>query len=281
MIRDYSKADLNEIIRIYTADYRAMPEEIEALRRAGKMLVYEDDGFIRGFVHVMGNGSERTIEMGIGDRSDILPIGHALWSETAKYLENQEVAFVQTYHVKEVSEYEQLFQELSFEYWYSIYRLHYEGHKHPDSNLEPVPYEDRYYEDKIRLESEAFSPLREKHDIRPYNWFLSADEASLSNNRKYTEKNKDYIHLFFENNELAGASMVKDAEIELLFTTVKFQGRELGRKILEFSVNKGLDQNPSGVRLNVLAENEKALGLYTDTGFVFVQVQDARRLFLR
>lgn len=162
-----------------------------------------------------------------------------------------------------------------------MYRLLYQGNKKPDRDLQSVPYEDRYYEDKIRLESEAFSPLREKHDIRPYNWFLSADEASLSYNRKYTEKNKDYIHLFFKNGELAGASMVKDAEIEILFTTVKFQGQGLGRKILEFSINEGLDQNSTGVRLNVLAENEKALRLYTDTGFEFIQAQDSRRLFLR
>jgi ribosomal protein S18 acetylase RimI-like enzyme len=65
------------------------------------------------------------------------------------------------------------------------------------------------------------------------------------------------------------------------FTTVKFQGQGLGRKILEFSINEGLNQNPTGVRLNVLAENEKALRLYTDTGFEFIQAQDSRRLFLR
>ena len=281
MIRDYIKSDLEEIIRIYTTDYMAMPEEIEALKSAAKILVCEEQGIIRGFVHIMGKGTERTIEIGIGERSDILSTGHALWMEAEKYLKDHEVAFVQTYHVKDIREYVELFEELSFQYWYSVYRLLYQGNKKPDRGLQSVPYEDRYYEDKIRLESEAFSPLREKHDIRPYNWFLSADEASLSYNRKYTEKNKDYIHLFFEHDELAGASMVKDAEIELLFTTVKFQGQGLGRKILEFSINEGLDQNSTGVRLNVLAENEKALRLYTDTGFEFIQAQDSRRLFLR
>ncbi|MFH5835795.1 GNAT family N-acetyltransferase [Proteiniclasticum sp. C24MP] len=281
MIRDYKKSDLDEIIRIYTGEYRAMPEEIEALKAAAKILVYEEGDGIRGFVHIIGEGNHRTIEMGILKRSDIIPLGHALWHETEKYLKEHSVSFIQTYHVKYIIEYEQLFHQLSFEYWYSVYRLRYQGNKFPETSIHTVQYEDRYYEDKIRLESEAFFPLRKKHDIRPYNWYLSADEASLSSNRKYTEKNKNHIHLFFNDDELAGASMVKEAEIELLFTNVKFQGRGLGRQILKFSVNRGLEQNPSGVSLNVLAENEKALKLYTDTGFEFIQAQDSRKLLLR
>ncbi len=56
MIRDYKPSEIDEIIRIYTLEYRAMPEEIEALRSASKILVYEDNG-IKGFMHLIMNGS--------------------------------------------------------------------------------------------------------------------------------------------------------------------------------------------------------------------------------
>lgn len=43
-------SDIDDISKIYTLEYQAMPEEIEALRCAPKILVYDDNG-IKGFIH--------------------------------------------------------------------------------------------------------------------------------------------------------------------------------------------------------------------------------------
>jgi ribosomal protein S18 acetylase RimI-like enzyme len=79
---------------------------------------------------------------------------------------------------------------------------------------------------------------------------------------------------------MIGASMVKNAEIDLLFVNIKYQGKGYGRKILEFTVNRGLEQNAAAVNLNALANNDKALKLYNNTGFQVVQAQDCRKLII-
>lgn len=154
---------------------------------------------------------------------------------------------------------------------YSVYRFTYDENKFNEPNICVVKYEDKYYEDKIRLESEAFSVLRRENDIKPYNWYLNASREELEANRKRILEDREYIYLFFEKNEMVGASMVKNAEIDLLFVNIKFQGKGYGKKILEFTMNRGLEQNATAVNLNALVKNEKALKLYKNVGFKIVQ----------
>jgi ribosomal protein S18 acetylase RimI-like enzyme len=279
MIRDYKPSDIEEIIRLYTLEYMAMPEEIETLKAADKILVYDDKG-IQGFIHMMISESSCTIEMGAASDDQILPVGLKLWEEAKKLLIEKSIRFIKTFHVKDNLKWQQLFNEIGFEYDLSIYRFTYKGGKVDEPNICTVKYEDKYHEDKIRIESEAFAVLREQNDIKPYNWYLSASKEALENNRKRTLEDKEYIHLFFEGDEMVGASMVKNAEVDLLFVNIKYQGQGYGQKILQFTVNRGLEQNPEGVNLNALVSNDKALKLYLKTGFEVVQAQDYRKLLL-
>ncbi|GFZ30014.1 hypothetical protein CSC2_05400 [Clostridium zeae] len=278
MIRDYKASDIDEIIRLYTLEYLAMPEEIETLKSASKILVYEDNNVIKGFIHIMIGGSSCTIEMGAESNEQILPVGLQLWEEAKKILIENSIRSITTYHVKDNSKWQQLFDMIGFEYWYSVYRFSYKGVKFDESNICSVKYEDKYYEEEAKLESEAFEALRKENDIKPYNWYLSASSKALENDRKAKFANKDYIHLFLEGNEIVGASMVKNAEIDLLFVNTEYQGKGYGKKILEFTVNRGLEQSLEGVNLNALAKNDRALKLYFNTGFEVVQAQDCRRL---
>lgn len=280
MIRDYKKSDVDEIIRIYTLEYKAMPEEIETLRTASKILVYEEEG-IKGFIHLIISGSYCYAEMGAASNELIMPIGLKLWSAAEKIFEEKAVKSVEIFHVKDNLEWEQLFDEIGFKYWYSVFRLSYEGEKIPESKIRVIKYEDDFFEEKIRLESEAFSVLRKENHIEPYNWYLNASKEALEAARVDTLGNKEYIYLFFENEDMVGASMVKNAEVELLFVNVKYQKKGYGKQILEFSINKGLEQNSTSVNLNALASNEKALNLYKNAGFKVVQAQDARKLVIK
>ena len=279
MIRDYNQSEINEIIRIYTLEYKAMPAEIEALKSAAKILVYDDNG-IQGFIRLAISGDYCYVEMGVLTNELIRPVGLKLWEEAKKLFIEKSIKFVEVFHVKDNLNWQQLFNEIGFEYWYSVYRFSYEGNKFNEPNICAVKYEDKYYEDKIRLESEAFSVLRRENDIKPYNWYLSASKDAIEHNRKETLEQKEYIYLFFENNEMVGASMVKNAEIDLLFVNIKHQGKGYGKKILEFTINRGLEQNATSVNLNALASNENALRLYKNIGFKVVQAQDARKLII-
>lgn len=280
MIRDYRKSDIDEIVKIYTLEYKAMPEEIENLKSASKILVY-DDNRIQGFIRLAMSGQDCYAEMGVESNELIKPVGLKLWEAAKKLFVEKSINFVEIFHVKDNLEWQHLYNEIRFEYWYSVYRFTYDGNKFNEPNICAVKYEDKYYEDKIRLESEAFSVLRRENDIKPYNWYLNASREELEDNRKRILKDKEYIYLFFEENEMVGASMVKNAEIDLLFVNIKFQGKGYGKKILEFTMNRGLEQNATAVNLNALAKNEKALKLYKNVGFRIVQAQDARRLITK
>lgn len=277
MVRNYTQNDIEEIIRIYTLEYKAMPEEIETLKGAENILVYDENG-IQGFMHLVFYGESCSVEMGAVSNEVIKSVGFKLWEEAKNLFKENSTISINTYHVKDNVYWKEFFDEVGFEYWYSIYRFNYQGEKFNEPELCVKKYEDEYYIDKISLESEAFSKLREKHDIKPYNWYLAAGEKHLEANRKWTLGEKEYIYLFFENEEIIGASMVKNAEVDLLFVNVKYQGKGNGRKILEFTINRGLEQNPNGLSLNALAGNEEALRLYKNVGFKVIQAQDCRRL---
>ena len=280
MIRDYKQSDIDEIIRIYTLEYKAMPEEIETLKTASRILVYDDNG-IQGFIHLMMGGSYCCFEMGAVTNELIKPIGLKLWEEAKRIFKEKSINTIKTFYVKDNLNWKQLFDEIGFEYRSSVYRFTYEGPKFSEPNLSVVKYEDKYYDDKMSLESEAFSVLRKENDIKPYNLYLSFSKEDLEYNRKYTLEKKEYIYLFFENNDMIGASMVKNAEVDLLFVNIKYQGKGYGKKIIEFTVNRGLEQNTGCVNLNALASNEKALRLYKNTGFKVVQAQDCRMLIIK
>jgi ribosomal protein S18 acetylase RimI-like enzyme len=276
LIRDYREDDIDEIVKIYTKEYMAMPEEIETIKTASKLLVYDDD--IQGFIHFMISGSYCCFEMGVTTNELINPIGLKLWDEAKKLFSEKSINTLKTYYVKDNLHWKQFFDEIGFDYQCSIYRFEYKGPRFNEPNLSVVKYEDKYYDDKMRLESEAFSVLRKENNIKPYNWYLSASKEDLEYNRKSTLVDKEYIYLFIENDDMVGASMVKNAEIELLFVNINYKGKGYGKKILEFTVNRGLEQNSSGVNLNALASNENALRLYKKTGFKVVQAQDCRML---
>lgn len=280
MIREFKTSDIDEIIRIYTLEYLAMPSEIEALKSASKILVYDDHG-IKGFIHLAISGNYCYIEMGAASNEQVKTVGLKLWEEAKKVFAEHSIHFITVFHVKDNVYWEEFYNEIGFNYWYSVYRFSYEGKQFDEPSLNVVKYDDQYFEEKLRLESEAFAVLREENNIEPYNWYLNASKEAIENSRKYTNLDKDYIYLFFDDNEMVGASMVKDAEIDLFFVNVKYQGKGYGKKILEYTINRGLEQNPRGVNLNALASNEKALKIYRNTGFKVVQAQDCRKLILK
>ena len=108
------------------------------------------------------------MKIGVASDEQILPVGLKFWKEAKKLFSEKSINFIKTYHVKENLKWQQLFDEIGFEYLGSVYRFMYEGAKFNEPNICVLKYEDKYYDDKMRLESEAFSVLRKENDINPY-----------------------------------------------------------------------------------------------------------------
>lgn len=279
MIRKSTNDDLNEIIRIYSIEYKAMEDELEAIKQSKNILVYDDEG-VKGFSWLAFGPGICKIEMAVESPLLINEAGGKLWEESRSLIESNESKFIFTYYLQNSNEWKEFYLSRRFESWYSIYRMTYTGQPYPEPTTSVKAYEDCYYEEKIKKESEAFSVLRQEIDEKPFNWYESANEEALLRNRKKTLENREFIHLFFIKEEMVGASMVKHGEIELLFVSLEHQRKGYGRSIMEFSINRALEQNPQEVTLNAVAKNESALRLYTSLGFKAAQIQEKSRAYL-
>jgi ribosomal protein S18 acetylase RimI-like enzyme len=279
MIRNYRNNDIDEIISIYTRENKLSLEEIEEIRNSKQILVYDNDG-VKAYIRLeFFDGQTCDINMGFYSNGLIKPIGLKLWVEAKKLIKENATTLVNVCYIK--NRYlEELFDEIGFENWFSYYKLKYNGGKYSEPVLNVKKYEDEYYIQEISLESESFSKLRKENNIAPHNWYLSASESTLEKHRKKRLLKRDNFYLFFEESEIVGAAIINNADINMLFVNVKYQGQGYGRKILEFAVNRGLEQNSNGVDIEVLANNEKALGLYTSTGFEIVQGYNNRRIHI-
>jgi GNAT superfamily N-acetyltransferase len=279
MIRKSNNNDINEIIRIYSAEYKAMEDELEAIRKSENILVYDDEG-VKGFSWLAFGPGICKIEMAVDSPSLINEAGAGLWEEAQSLIKSNDSKFIFTYYLQNSNEWKEFYSSRGFEPWYSIYRMTYTGQSYPEPTLSVKPYEDCYYDEKMKKESEAFSVLRQEIDEKPFNWYEGASDEALLSNRKATFENREFIHLFFVEEIMIGASMVKHGEIELLFVSLEHQGNGYGRSIMEFSINRALEQNPMEVTLNAVAKNESALKLYTSMGFTASQIQEKSRVYL-
>lgn len=275
MIRNHHSMDMDRIIEIYTEVYNAMPDEIETLRTSKSILIYEDSEIL-GFAHYIFNDSECYLEIGVDSKCDIVDIGISLWNRLCIEMDKNNIKHITTFHVQEDERWRQLFDQLGFEYKYSVNRLIHETEVNPSIELTVCDYTDAFFEEKIQLECEAFEPVRKENNIMPYNWYSNASERAIAKLKEITLGNAAYIKVYKTNNEVVGVSQVKDREVELIFTVKALQGKGYGSQILRDSIARGQRQGNGEVFLNVLTQNEKALKLYYDHQFRKIQSQDCR-----
>lgn len=145
--------------------------------------------------------------------------------------------------------------------WFLTNYMVYEGDKLQEKDLAFTTYEDKYYEEYYKLESNAFYMLRKANNIEPFIF-----ESSEQDRKRCAEDAKD-IFLLFEEDTLVAAGYAKAGEIDAIAVEKGFEGKGYGRALLCHGVNKLLDEGCSKVFLWVLEWNKKAKGLYENIGF--------------
>lgn len=145
--------------------------------------------------------------------------------------------------------------------WFLTNYMVYEGEKLQEKALQFTTYEDKYYEEYYKIESNAFYELRKANNIEPFIF-----EDSEQDRKSYTEDAKD-IFLLFEEEALVAAGYAKAGEIDRIAVAKGCEGKGYGRALLCYGVNKLLDEGYSKIFLWVLEWNKRAKGLYEDIGF--------------
>lgn len=275
VIRSITDNDREQVIAIYTEVYLATQEEIEQLMESKSILVY-DDGVIKGFAHYHLWENQCYLELGVDSKFDIEAIGKALWQALYGILVENGIVNVRTFHIQEEPRWKTLMDSIGFEYAYSVYRLLHDAICDDTCTLTIQQYTDDHFEEKSIQESNAFEILRRENGITPYNWYAAAGEDARTYIRNICKDNAPFINLYFYDGKMVGASQVKDAEVDLLYTVITEQGKGYGHEILKDVIRRGQSQGDGKVYLNAIAQNERAIRLYLSQGFKKLQVQDCR-----
>lgn len=108
MIRKSTNDDLNEIIRIYSIEYKAMEDELEAIKQSKNILVYDDEG-VKGFSWLAFGPGICKIEMAVESPLLINEAGGKLWEELRSLIESNESKFIFTYYLQNSNEWKEFY----------------------------------------------------------------------------------------------------------------------------------------------------------------------------
>jgi ribosomal protein S18 acetylase RimI-like enzyme len=150
----------------------------------------------------------------------------------------------------------------------------YKGGSQPELGLKFVQYEDGYFDEYAKGVCDSFFEMRRENDIKPYVCFPASQE-----NREETLKNKDCNYVLFEDGKLIASVLVKGGYIDDLYVIPEYQGRGLGKKVVQFAINKALENKAEKIELGAVEWNTRAIKLYESLGFEIVQTVHSYRQF--
>lgn len=135
------------------------------------------------------------------------------------------------------------------------------------NSISCIPFEQKYFQQYIRIYNACFYEMRKSLDIEPYNF--------LSGYIQIGEKSKD-IFLLVSEEEIIGSVECYGNEIDDLIVNKKFQNKGYGKQLLLWGMNHIRQISNEPILLHVAKWNEKALRLYEKVGFDITNIESVR-----
>jgi len=135
------------------------------------------------------------------------------------------------------------------------------------SNIECVPFEEKYFSSYMSIYNECFYEMRKCLDIEPYNF--------LSNYEQIKGRIKN-IYLLVEKEEIIGSVACYGNEIDDLIVNKKFQHKGYGKQLLLWGIQDIRKKNNAPIILHVAEWNKDALMLYKKIGFEITNIERIR-----
>ena len=145
-----------------------------------------------------------------------------------------------------------------------VYDMAYTGVQIAADPLPVIPFSAVYYPEYQRIYNACFYEMRRSLGIRPYR--CCADLQQLL-------KKQAQIFLLTDGGVLLGSVCVCGTDIDGLIVNPAYQGRGFGRQLLIWAVNRIRESTDEPVRLTVAEWNQRAVRLYTQTGFAVIRKQ--------
>ena len=147
------------------------------------------------------------------------------------------------------------------------YEMKYVKDNIEKNSISCIPFEQKYFQQYIRIYNACFYEMRKSLDIEPYNF--------LSGYIQIGEKSKD-IFLLVSEEEIIGSVACYGSEIDDLIVNKKFQNKGYGKQILLWGMNHIRQISNEPILLHVAKWNEKALRLYEKVGFDITNIERVR-----
>ena len=139
------------------------------------------------------------------------------------------------------------------------YEMEYTDTIIEECKISCIKFEEKYFNDYMRIYNECFYDMRKALDRKPYN-FLS-DYKQIANHI-------NNIYLLIENNQIIGSVACYGNEVDDLIVNKKYQNKGYGKKLLLWAMHVIRKNNNNPITLHVAKWNENALKLYQNVGFV-------------
>ena len=148
-----------------------------------------------------------------------------------------------------------------------VYEMKYIKEDIEKSDILCVPFEQKYFQEYMKIYNACFYEMRKALDIKPYNFLSTFEQIS--------EKSKDMFLLVSEE-EIIGSIVCKESEIDDLIVNKKFQSKGYGKQLLLWGMNHIRQYSNDPISLHVAKWNEKAKALYEKVGFEITNVEKVR-----
>ncbi len=272
MIRTCGPADSQAVIDMATDDPLLTPDIIRPMLDNYSTLVWAAEGHIKGVVcYQEESQGEFNIRIYTAPPYRRTGIGEALYKTAMSQLKNIGSGRITARYRSDKGDGRAFYTDRGFTYWYALDELLYTGDIIPEPKFDIRPYEDKFFDQFIRIRSEAFYPQRRFFDFRPHKIADSDDPGSA---RKRALDCKNNIYLAFLGRSVVGEVEIEGNFIDVLSVSPESQGKGYGKALMQHAVNTVLNKGCRSVRTSVVMGNIAAWHLYANLGFESQQITE-------
>ncbi len=279
MISSYTEEDKEEFVSFIekvgmSGDLNHVDELVENTKH---FLLYKNPT-IKGFAYssTYNESEEETIDqvsVFVEPASRLKGIGSALSKEIEGMVYKNKPGFICAYMSVETENPIEFAQKMGYKRWWGSPELIYKGGAFPKSDFEFIPYEDKYFDRFVEVLQACYYELHKKNDMKPY-------IAPVESIKKYKLQNKDRVYLVLEHDQIVASVTLGNGEVDNVMVAPDYQGKGYGRKALQFSINKMLEEGFKEIRICYIEGNDHAEKLYTSIGFKPLHNTQVYRKFL-
>jgi GNAT superfamily N-acetyltransferase len=252
-------------MRLVRTDEVVTTERVKEVLRDYQTLVFDEGGTVVGLACLQPQGKGRyNLRMYTDPGARRRGVGRDLYAALESLLAEAPPTRVTAMYRAAADDARAFFARRGFGLWYAMNQLVYRGPGFPEPAVEVEPYEDRYFDRLIRLNSEAFYPVRKRLGLEPAAVYRRQNTAEY---RAHLAERRGDIFVVHVSGNLIAGGIVDGEVIDTVAVAPKAQREGFGRALTQFCVNLILRRGKPAVRTSVVAGSVPPQNLYASLGF--------------